>query len=143
MLKENSLEAHEVVHDYQRTYEPHYVLSQLLEWHNENRGRQPVQKLAEAFRGCVQLPDPVSCYKGRGVYDDSARGLLLQRLGKDCRKVTHHYYYYLLATYSLCSDQCTDSCYQCQYSGGTSVVGSGGGDTAYYCCKHFRWGCYC
>jgi Protein SET DOMAIN GROUP 2 C-terminal len=94
MLKENSLEAHEVVHDYRRVYEPHYVLSQLLEWHNEKRGRQPVQRLAEAFRGCVQLPDPVSCYKGRGVYDDSARGLLLQRLGKDCRKVTRHHCHY-------------------------------------------------
>ncbi len=77
-------EGDEVVNEVQITYEPHFVLAQLLQWHNEGHGTRVNKTLAEGLLGCVRIPDPselCSSHKNWGKYTtETHRPLLLKQL---------------------------------------------------------------
>ncbi len=77
-------EGDEVVNEVQITYEPHFVLAQLLQWHNEGHGTQVNKTLGTGLLGCARIPDPselCSSHKNWGKYTtETHRPLLLKQL---------------------------------------------------------------
>ncbi len=77
-------EGDEVVNEVQIEYEPHFVLAQLLQWHNEGHSTQVNKTLGMGLLGCARIPDPseLCCsHKNWGKYTTKTnRPLLLKHL---------------------------------------------------------------
>ncbi|CAN0095591.1 unnamed protein product, partial [Ectocarpus fasciculatus] len=59
---------------------PHFVLAQLLQWHNDGDGGNPNEPFDDKLRGCVRLPDVLEAYEGTGSYTKEQRKLLVTHL---------------------------------------------------------------
>ncbi|KAI5060431.1 hypothetical protein GOP47_0024851, partial [Adiantum capillus-veneris] len=69
--------------EWTKTYSKDYVLGQLIFWYEPNVA-EPGASLAKASKGCLSLPDPISCYakssQQRLVYGSMDRLRMLRRM---------------------------------------------------------------
>ncbi|CAM9822718.1 unnamed protein product, partial [Choristocarpus tenellus] len=86
--EQSFLKGDEVVHEYRRVCGPHYVLAQLLQWHNTGQGTLVNEAIGAELFGCVRLPDVLDAYRGGGAYTRSERMSLISHL-EDPEKRKH------------------------------------------------------